>query len=200
MKKKSKIVLILAVIALIIFISGSVYTYAKYFTKTIGTMGSKIKNWDILVNDETIRGKKTLTNQITATFPNLDGHIKENKIAPGAEGYFNITIDYSHVDLNFSYDLSIAENDTIPDIKLTRILVDNAELPASHIYVDGNGVTHITDDITIDHVTTQKEIQVYVQWYDESDNIMDNEEDTDVGINSDDIEFDIQMSFVQLND
>ncbi len=201
MKKKSKIVLILAIISLILFITGSVYTYAKYLTKTTSTITSKIKNWDILVNNETIRGKRVLTNEITATFPNTNGHTKVDKIAPGIEGMFTISIDYSHVDLNFSYDLSIAENETIPDIKLTRIEMDGVTLSNDHISVDGNGITHITGEIEItpSDVTKKKDIVVYVKWDDSSTNEMDNEEDTEVGVNEDSVDFDVKMSFIQLN-
>jgi len=201
MKKKSKIVLILAIISLSIFIFGSVYTYAKYLTKTTSTITSKIKNWDILVNNESIRGKSVLTNKITATFPNTNGHTKANKIAPGVEGKFTISIDYSHVDLNFSYDLSIAENETIPDIKLNRIEMDGVELSTDHISVDDDGITHITGEIEIldTDITKKKDIVVYVKWDDSSTNEMDNEEDTEVGVNEDSVNFDVKMTFVQLN-
>jgi len=121
MKNKKQIVLFLALIALAIFIGGSVYSFAKYFTSTDNSLGTSIKRWDIVVNNETIRNKTTLTNNITADFPNVNGHTAEDNIAPGVEGDLNITIDYTNVDVSFRYDLSIARNETLPDIELSDV-------------------------------------------------------------------------------
>ena len=184
MKTKKKIILVLAFIALGVLIAGSAYTYAKYFTKTTGTMGTKIKQWDILINNETIRNKTTLTNSITATFPNTNGHTAQNKIAPGVEGYFDINIDYSHVELNFQYDLSIKPNDTIPDIQLTTIEVNGVAADPSQITTDAEGITHVTGNINVATATTTSQtIKVYVKWVDSATGpTMDNEADTQATI------------------
>lgn len=189
MKKKKNIILALALFALFILIAGGAYSYAKYFTKADGNIGSNIKRWDIKINNESIQNKTTLTNKITATFPNESGHVKENKIAPGVEGYFEITIDYSGVDLDFTYDLSIA-GDAVPDIKLTKLVVDDEEIAA---------LDHVEGTINIDGVTTSKVIKAYVKWNDGDGSTLSNEEDTEVTINNDSIDFDIQMTFTQAN-
>jgi len=199
MKTKKKIILVLAFIALGIFIVGSAYTYAKYFTKTNGTIGTKIKEWDILINNETIRNKNTLTNKITATFPNVNGHTAANKIAPGVEGYFDINIDYSHVELNFTYDLSIEPNTTIPDIQLSTIEVNGVPANPSQITVDGDGITHVTGTINVaSAATTSQTIKVYVKWLDTATGpTMDNKADTEVGTDVDDVDFNVKISVIQ---
>ncbi len=189
MKTKKRIILFLALLSLAALIAGGAYSYAKYFTRADGNIGSNIKRWNIKVNNEDIIGKTTLTHSITATFPNENGHIKENKIAPGAEGYFEIVIDYSGVDVDFTYSLSIAGDD-VADISLTKLVVDNTEIPATDV---------VQGSITIDGVTTSKTILAYVTWNDGTGSTLNNEEDTQIPIDYDSIDFDIEMSFVQSN-
>ena len=203
MKKKKRIVLILALVAFIAFIGGSIYSYAKYFTKSDNSLGSSIKQWDIIVNNEAIRNKTTLTNKITASFPNTNGHTKVNTIAPGVEGSLNITIDYTHVDVSFRYDLSIANNETLPDIKLSDVEVTGGTAENLAITTDNEGVTHVTATIHYNPnaASTVQTITAKVEWDDDpTTNTMTNKDDTEVGISADDVDFDVQMSFVQIAD
>lgn len=189
MKTKKRIILFLALLSLAALIAGGAYSYAKYFTRADGNIGSNIKRWNIKVNNESIKGKTTLTNHITATFPNEEGHIKENKIAPGAEGYFEIVIDYEGVDVDFTYSLSISGND-VADISLTRLVSDGVEIP-------GNGT--VEGSVTIDGVQTTKTILAYVEWNDGTGSTLSNQEDTEIAITKTSVDFDIEMSFVQSN-
>ena len=143
MKNKRKIVLFLAIISLVLFIGGTIYSYAKYFTSSDNSLGTSIKRWDIIVNNETIRNKTTLTNSISAVFPNTNGHTATNKIAPGVEGNLNITIDYTNVDVSFRYDFSIAKNETLPDIKISDVSVSGGTAQDLTITTDDEGVTHV---------------------------------------------------------
>ena len=196
MEKKKKIALILGIIALIAFVGSVAYTYAKYFTLTTGKIGSSIKQWNILVNDELIKNNTTLSQRITAYFPNTNGKTKVNKMAPGTEGYFQIEIDYSKVDLSFSYDLSIAENEKLKDLQIDRIVVDGEEIERESedsINVVGNVNIDDPDD------DRKKIIIVYFKWYDGTDNIMDDEEDTSIPIENESIDFDVNILVTQLN-
>ena len=196
MEKKKKIALILAIFALIAFIGSVAYTYAKYFTLTTGKIGSSIKQWNIKVNDELIKNNTTLSQTITAYFPNENGKTAVNKMAPGTEGYFEIVIDYSKVDLSFSYDLSIAENEKLKDLQIDRIEVDGEEIertdPDSINIVGNVNIEDPDDDL-------KKIVIVYFKWYDESDNNMDDEEDTSIPIENDSIDFDVNILVTQLN-
>ena len=194
MKKKKTIVLVLAIISLIFFIVSTAYTYAKYYTKENGTIGSNIKKWDIKINNESIKTGTVLSNNITA-YIDENIHVAENNIAPGANGYFLIDVDYTNVDLSFSYDISIESNNTIPDIEIYKVEVDNEEYEAQ------NG--HITGSIDIATQTEKtKEIKVYIRWNDDENNgaTMDNDEDTQVTINYDEIDFNVTVLITQLAD
>lgn len=202
MKNKKQIVLFLALIALAIFIGGSVYSFAKYFTSTDNSLGTSIKRWDIIVNNETIRNKTTLTNNITADFPNVNGHTAEDTIAPGVEGDLNITIDYTNVDVSFRYDLSIARNETLPDIELSDVDVTGGTAEDLQITTDSEGVTHISAVIHYSATGTKVQtITAKVIWNDDQNtNIMDNKADTKIGVEEDSIDFNVQMSFVQITE
>lgn len=203
MKNKRKIVLFLAIISLGLFIGGTIYSYAKYFTQTDNSLGTSIKRWDIVVNNETIRNKTTLTNSITAVFPNTNGHTATNRIAPGVEGSLNITIDYTNVDVSFKYDLSIAKNETLPDIKMSDVEVTGGTAENLSITTDAEGVTHVTATIHYSATATNKvqTITAKVKWDDNpSTNEMDNKEDTTVGATEDSVDFDVEMSFIQIEE
>ena len=64
-------------------------TYAKYKKQVNSNVNSTIASWNIKINNETINNKKTLTNSITPTFYENE-YVKENTLAPGIKGYFDI--------------------------------------------------------------------------------------------------------------
>ena len=203
MKNKKKIVLFLALIALFIFIGGATYSFAKYFTKSDNSLGTSIKRWDILVNDETIRNKTTLTNKITAEFPNTNGHTAKDNIAPGVEGKLNIKIDYTNVDVSFKYDLSISKNETIPDISLADVEVEGGNAEDIEINTDDDGITHVTATIHYnpDATSTVQTITAIVKWDDNSATAsMNNKDDTKVGVDEESVDFDVKMSFIQIEE
>ncbi len=194
MKNKKKVILILAILSLIFFLASTAYTYAKYYTKENGTIGSHIKKWDIKINNESIRTGTVLSNKITA-YIDANENIARNKIAPGTYGYFLIDVDYTNVDLSFSYDISIEVDDTISDIESYMVEVDGEEYEA----VDG----HIVGTIDVAAAgEKRKEIKVYLRWNDEESAgaTMDNEEDTQVTIDYESIDFNVAVQITQLAD
>ena len=78
----------------------------QYFTQTKRDIGTDIKKWNIKVNDTDIKTGMSLTDKITATFTGSD-HIADNTIAPTSEGFFEITLDYSDVEVSFKYEINI---------------------------------------------------------------------------------------------
>lgn len=194
MKVKRTIILVLALISLAIFLGSSAYTYAKYYTKEDSTIGSHIKKWDIKINNESIRTGTVLSQKINAYIEG-NPNVADNTIAPGTYGYFLIDVDYTNVDLSFTYDISIEVNDTIPDIESYKVEVDGVEITA----VDG----HIIGTIDINSaVTRTKEIKVYLRWNDAESTgaTMTNEEDTQVTIDYEEIDFNVTVQITQIAD
>ena len=194
MNTKKKIILLFACLSLLVFMGGTAYTYAKYYSQTKRDIGTNIKKWNIKVNDIDIKNGTTLTDQIVATFTG-SSHIADNTMAPSSEGYFDLVLDYSDVEVSFKYEISIEENTTIPDISIYKLEVDGIE-------IQGNGLT-ISNSIDIKNDTSpdkKKNIKVYVKWNDDESQgaTMDNDEDTKVVIENDTIKFNINLKFTQI--
>lgn len=194
MNKKKKIILLFACLSLLFCIGNTAYTYAKYFSQTKRDIGTNIKKWNIKVNDIDIKNGTTLNEGITATFTGSK-HIAENTTAPSSEGYFEINLDYSDVEVSFKYEISIEENTTVPDISIYKLEVDNTE-------IKGDGLT-ISNEINIKTDTDtdkKKKIKVYVKWNDDESNgaTMSNKEDTEVAINNKTIDFNVNLNFTQI--
>lgn len=194
MNKKKKIILLFACLSLLVFIGSTAYTYAKYFSQTKRDIGTSIKKWNIKVNDIDIKNGTTLTEGITATFTGSE-HIADNTMAPTSEGVFEISLDYSEVEVSFKYEISIAENTTVPDISIYKLEVDGEE-------VTGTGLT-ISKEININTDTDtdkKKNIKVYIKWNDDETTgaTLNNEQDTQVAINNTSVNFDVNLNFTQI--
>lgn len=194
MKNKKKIVLILAIISLFIFIGSTAYTYAKYFTKVESTQNSNIQRWEIIVNNENIKGNKILENDLELALTNTE-HVANNNIAPGSEGSFYIDLNYTNTDLSFEYKIELSDNNVIEDIILSAEVVNG---PNANFKFE-NGV--ITNTIKITNATTQKtqRIKVNAKWNDDPDTEkMNNDEDTKIPMINDLISMNIKMTFTQI--
>ncbi len=194
MSKNRKIILLFAFISLLICIGTTASTYAKYFSVKEGKIGSQIKVWDIKINNENIKNGQILQKKINATIePNKN--IAENKIAPGSKGQFTIVIDYTNVELSFNYQLSMGENDNLKDLKIYKLEVDGQEITA-------NNGAEINDNVIVSPTDTNKvkTINVFIEWNDDETTgaTMDNEADTQIPINYDNIEFDVKIILTQI--
>lgn len=194
MKKTKKIILLFAFLSLFICIYEVTTTYAKYFTKTTGTIGSNIKKWNIKVNGESIKNGYKLNNVITAYFEN-NQQVAENQIAPDSEGYFIIDLDYSNVDLSFQYEINIEDNDLVNDIKIYKLEVDGQE-----ITTENNTISNNIDINDPNDTTKTKEIKVYIKWIDDENDgaTMNDNEDTNIAVQYETVDFNIGIKLTQL--
>ncbi len=147
-------------------------TYAKYLSAAEATTNTSIARWKVLVNDEDITLGTTSNAIISPVFPGSD-HIASGVLAPNAEGYFDLLIDSSNVDVSFTYEITI-------DINETSVI---KELVATGYAVDGGNIIELEEEDIIegsinllDEIETTA-IRVYIKW-DDSLDIMNNEADT----------------------
>lgn len=110
MKSKTKIK-ILFVISLIISLLLIYDTYAKYQEQVYTNHGSTIKKWKMIVNDKIIREQESL-NQVVLPTLEKNTFIGDNLIVPGREGYFDMEIDFSQVEVPFSVEFFLEQNET----------------------------------------------------------------------------------------
>ena len=99
MKNHKKILLLLIGICICFLLFYIVQIYAKYLTSTEGSTHFTIANWNIKVNNLSIKTDTDISNTIIPVFPGND-HIASGIIAPTAEGYFDLTFDFSDADVS----------------------------------------------------------------------------------------------------
>ena len=174
---KKYILLILSFISLYITICLANETYAKYVSSATSTSSTSIARWRILVNNDDISVGATSTSLITPVFPGSND-ISANVIAPNAEGYFDLVLDATNVDVSFRYEISIEPNANSPVTELvaTRYAVNGAE-PVN--FVDGDNTLEGT--VNLSNTTRTYNIRVYIKW-DDSLNLMTNAQDTDTTV------------------
>lgn len=109
LNKKKKILIVLAIIAIIVlaFLGGQ--AYAKYFTKVKGTGLAEIATWSFKVNGEK---EQVQTINLASTIDNET--LVDNKIAPGTKGNFNIVIDATDSDVGINYNISFSDEANKP--------------------------------------------------------------------------------------
>lgn len=176
MIEKKFLMIILTLCSLFITMCMIDETYAKYVTVSTSTTSSSIARWKILVNDDDVTLGSTSSNLITPIFPGTND-ISQDVIAPNAEGYFDLVIDASNVDVSFQYRIEVNPN---PNSPVT-------ELVATKYIINGGQEVEFGEDKIIQDTVRLAEknhpinIRVYVKW-DDSLNIMSNSEDTDTTV------------------
>ncbi len=190
MQRRKKILLFSALFFLVVCFYFMQETYAKYVTTSEGKINAKIARWNIKVNETDIKNNASLAQDIIPTFEKSE-NIAENVIAPTIKGYFDLNIDASAVDVSFTYNILIEENDLISDFIITGYQIGDNPI------VNLTDTTEITNDILLDDTNRLQTIRIYFEWYDEDDNKMDNDADTAVTIDNDNLTLNVKLSFTQ---
>ena len=172
MTKKRILVFILFCLVFIFLFQEAYAKYRKYATVKVDNTVAK---WNIKINNETIGNKTTLTNHITPTITSSN-YVKDNVLAPGSTGYFDIVIDATDADVSFTYDINISKYDmyTINDLNIYAYSVNDFSTTTS--VTDGNVSG------TIQHNTATTTIRIYFNWLDDGTDTMNNQTDTTVAV------------------
>lgn len=172
MRNFRKILFIISCISACIALLNIVNTYARYVSSATGTADISIAKWNITVNDLTVKNNTDLSSVIEPIFPGND-NINPNIIAPTSEGYFELNLDYTEVDVSFDYEISISPNENSPvtDIVISKYAIDDGTP------IEMNGNTSIKETILNSDTTRAKKVTVYIIWDDEN-GTMDNAADT----------------------
>lgn len=206
MKKRICFMMLLMSCSLCLCLMSS--TYSRYVAGTTGNIDILFAKWQILINSEDIADANNSTISFTPTIE-ANSYVKENTIAPTSNGYFDIEIDPTNVDVSFRYTIDLEiDNEDIPDLMITRYAI----LPSD--YEEGDVIEYttlnepvITDELLFDNETDDFSfdtftIRVYFEWYEGDDELMDDDADTEIGIAAaeDDTTFTINadISFEQI--
>ena len=173
MNSKVKIILSLIIISLVAYIIGS--TYSKYVAKGNDELDLHISAWNIKVNNQSIREHQDFTEYVDIEYDSSE-YIMENVIAPSKKGHFNVVIDYTGTELPFEYNIEtdLSEAINVPDFRITgyKKITDATitDLPVNNQLITGT----ITEDELTGTGPKNIAFTVYIEWYDEPDNILNN--------------------------
>lgn len=192
MKNIKKILFIISCISACISLFFIVETYSRYVSTATGTADISIAKWNITVNDLTVKNNTDLSSKITPIFPGND-HIKADIIAPTAEGYFDLNLNYANADVSFDYEITVtaAEESLVSDLVTTGYSINNGQT------ISTNGDLSIIGTVLNTETTRTQSIRIFIKWDDEA-GTMDNSADTAATI-PDDAKalLDVNISFKQ---
>lgn len=196
MNNKKKFLLLLIGLCISILSIILVQIYAKYLTTADGNTSINIASWNILVNDLSIKKNTDISNSIVPVFPGTE-HISSDIIAPTAEGYFDLNLDFSHADVSFKYEInSCADPDSsIQDLVATGYSIDDGEKIEFQNYNET-----ISDNIPLSNTKKTRKIRIYIKWNDDTSQTMDNDADTLSTSSENPALFHVDISFTQITD
>lgn len=170
-------------------------SYAKYKKDIEGDLKSSIAKWNIKVNDELITNKSKLTNNITPIFEGNE-YVKDNVIAPGVEGYYDIIIKSNVSNYPFTYQINsnVSTSSDVKDLITTRYIINPDTDNIEKTYSKETGITGtFTQNDTV-------KIRIFIKWNDIIDTTMDNQKDTEVAIDSNSKALmEVKLKFTQKN-
>ena len=172
-----------AIICSILFVGVMGYviadTYSKYITSTSGSANVRIARWKIMVNNQDVVTNNDVSSVIEPVFSGSND-VAPDVIAPGVEGYFDITIDGSDTDVSFNYTIYTDDNENsdVSDLILSGYSIDGGSRQS---ITSQNGQISITNSILYNQVDKDVTVRIYFKWNDDENNgaLMDNSDDTD---------------------
>jgi len=197
MKKYKKLIILFALLLVLVIVLIVAQIYAKYLSSATGDTSVAIAKWNILVNNTSIRNNTDISSTITPVFPG-NSNIASNIIAPTAEGYFDLNLNYTDADVTFQYTIttSVPNDSSVSDIVTTGYSVDGGQKIEFQNYNES-----ITDTIPLTSQTRQRSIRIYVLWNDDSSTAqMSNTADTAATASGNPAKLNVNIAFTQLAD
>lgn len=109
MTKKKKLVILFAIIAGLCLLLIGGQTFSKYFTEVRGVGTATVAKWDFRVNGSS---EEVQTINLAST-TDIDS-VRNNKIAPGTDGKFEIIIDATGIDVGIEYKVQFLNEQNLP--------------------------------------------------------------------------------------
>ena len=195
MKNYKKILILIAIIFLIISIFFIIQTYSKYLSSSTGETSVSIAKWNIKVNNLSVTTNTDISASIVPVFPG-NSNIANNIIAPTAEGYFDLVLDFQDTDVSFNYTISssVAEDSPVKDFVIVGYSIDNGE----RIDITDTQDNLISEDILLTDNITTRTVRIFVKWIDDDSQTMDNADDTIATTSDNPAKFNVNLSFKQI--
>ena len=195
MIKKLKVLMVLVSLSLTLGLMS--HTYSRYIADATSDIKIQFSKWEIKINNNDITNGSISTMKLT---PVMEGnnHVASNVVAPSSKGYFDIVVDPSNVEVYFNYSVSLnIINGNIPDLIISKYsIIDSSYTEGDEIQtislVDGkiNGTVNYNQNKTFEPFT----IRVFFEWYEGENEKMDDEADTQIGIDASNNNTELQMT------
>ena len=204
MAKKIKVFLL--ILSLAFTLSYMSNTYSRYVADSTGNVQMMFTKWQILVNDSDIVNETVSSIELTPVIDKND-NIAKDTIAPTSSGYFDITINPENVGVSFDYKITLdVLNENLPDIMITSYSKLDSNYVEGVTSLDILPITYnvITETLYFENPDENSEntefkhepftIRVYFEWYEGTNEVMDDAADTEIGASGDDETLDIKAT------
>lgn len=143
-------------------------TFARYTTVVENDTKVGIANWQISLNDTDIINGETLTD--TVQLVPLTQTTTNNKLAPGQNGYFDITINPEGTEVAIEYTINLDISSLPTGIILTtyEIIEDNISGNIADSQIHGEINLQQMQQLTVEE---KKTIRIYWEWNESSTKI-----------------------------
>lgn len=191
MSTKRKIVFFVALLSLFYCITFMQDTYAKYLSSAEATADLTIARWSILINNQDVVNESNFTDTITPTFDGTT-NIKNDVIAPTAEGYFDLVLNGTNTDVSFKYTINLDTTDcNVDDLIISRYIDNGVE----HTYTAGEDVE---GQINLNDENRTHIVRFFVKWNDDAaTQTMNNAQDT-AASSLENASFTVNVNLIQL--
>ena len=169
-----KHIMVLAPFFFLILVFFVTEAYGLFESQRINTTQLDIAKWQVKVNADSINGSSS-NFVVNNVHWNTSQNVKEGKVAPGMDGYFDIIIDPNNTETSIRYDITFdfsnldEDEFVIDEIKE----IDDKEIVHTGTYTYSNIMT--LEDIENNETNT---IRVYISWINDENN---NEKDSELG-------------------
>lgn len=171
MNKKTSLKIVLLILILIFLILIIQSTYSKYVSSKKTDSSLFLSTWNININNIQISKNKNFTKNVKLIL-DKNPNIKENKIAPGATGHFEVILDSTGTTLPFDYSIALNPDSTIinnvPDFKITSYSENDGPVtPIDDLNLQGHmdPALDATGNVDINKKNTKKFL-FNVEWLD----------------------------------
>ena len=195
MKNYKKLYLIVLGIFISAILFLSIQIYAKYVTSAAGNTAISIARWNILVNNASIKNSSDISKAIVPVFEGSD-NIASNIIAPTAQGYFDLNLDFTSADVSFKYEIKalVDANSSVKDLIAISYSIDDGDI----IQFEKGKTPTISDTILLSDNIKGRKIRIYVMWDDSESSSMSNEQDTLAATSNNPALFNVTLAFTQV--
>jgi len=193
-KINKKILCIIALLSLVCSIITIKETYAKYTSSAIGDANMSIARWKIAINNQNILSNTSITNTIEPVFTGNE-NVSDGFIAPKSEGYFDIIIDTTNVDVSYQYTIntSPSQASSVKDLVITGYSLNNGP----KIEIQNNNMSISNTVLKTSNISIIN-LRVYIKWDDSENAQMNNAEDTLASLSGEKAKLNVILSFIQV--